>query len=78
MMKINSMLKVSLAMLAILFFAQSIQAQYFGRNKVHYQTFDFDVHQTPHYDIYTYLEDDSLILDLAQNQNNGIKCIKLF
>jgi Tol biopolymer transport system component len=30
-------------------------AQYFGRNKVLYQNFDFKVNQTPHFEIYTYL-----------------------
>jgi Tol biopolymer transport system component len=29
-------------------------AQYFGRNKVQYQTFDFHVLRTPHFDIYFY------------------------
>lgn len=32
------------------------EAQYFGRNKVLYRNFDFRVNQTPHFDIYTYLE----------------------
>ena len=31
-------------------------AQYFGRNKVLYQNFDFKVEQTPHFEIYTYLK----------------------
>ena len=57
--------RICVVLLAGLFSVLSVQAQYFGRNKVHYQTFDFDVHQTPNYDIYTYLKDDSLILDLA-------------
>ncbi len=35
-------------------------AQYFGRNKPSYQRFDFQVFQTPHFDIYHYFEDDSI------------------
>jgi len=31
--------------------------QYFGRNKVNYNRFDFTVVQTPHFSIYTYLSD---------------------
>jgi hypothetical protein len=31
-----------------------VDAQYFGRNKVQYQTFDFRILSTPHYDIHYY------------------------
>jgi Tol biopolymer transport system component len=33
-----------------------VEAQYFGRNKVQYETFDFRVLQTEHFDIYYYPE----------------------
>lgn len=36
-------------------------AQYFGRNKPGYKKFKFDVVQTPHFEIYHYLENDSMI-----------------
>jgi hypothetical protein len=32
----------------------SLAAQYFGGNKVQYESFDFDVLSTPHFDIYFY------------------------
>ena len=32
----------------------SLNAQYFGRNKVQYETFNFKVIQTKHFDIYFY------------------------
>ncbi len=44
---------------------QTVDAQYFGRNKVGYKDFDFDVYQTPHFEIYHYLDNDSLLNDLA-------------
>ena len=31
-----------------------VEAQYFGRNKVQYQTFDFRVQSTEHYDLHFY------------------------
>ena len=31
-----------------------IHAQYFGRNKVQYQSFDFQVLKTEHFDVYFY------------------------
>ncbi len=39
--------------------------QYFGRNKPSYQRFDFKMHQTPHFDIYHYFEDDSVVQAVA-------------
>jgi len=37
------------------------QAQYFGRNKANYETFDFKVQQTPHFELYHYLENDNYL-----------------
>ncbi|MFO7999700.1 MAG: basic secretory protein-like protein [Marinilabilia sp.] len=34
-------------------------AQYFGRNQVNYQKFDFKILETPNFDIYNYLEDST-------------------
>jgi Tol biopolymer transport system component len=45
------------AALAFLFVCSATapaSAQYFGRNKVHYRTFDFQVMKTEHFDIYFY------------------------
>lgn len=47
-------------------FTATLQAQYFGRNKVLYQNFDFKVNTTPHFDIYTYLKNDAQKATLAQ------------
>src|SRR3954451_4182916 len=40
--------------LALLIFPATAQAQYFGRNKVQYEHFDFKVLQTDHFDVYFY------------------------
>ena len=37
--------------------APAIDAQYFGRNKVQYRTFDFQLLQTEHFDVYHYPEE---------------------
>src|SRR6187549_1101041 len=37
--------------------AQQADAQYFGRNKVHYDRLDFRVLRTEHFDIYFYAEE---------------------
>src|SRR5476651_1967991 len=41
-------------------------AQYFGQNKVRYKNLDFKVFRTPHFEIYYYIKNDSLIKRFAQ------------
>ncbi|MBU8891989.1 MAG: hypothetical protein KOO66_04375 [Bacteroidales bacterium] len=38
----------------------------FGQNKVMYDHFDFDVYNTPHFEIYNYLKNDTFLLNLGQ------------
>jgi hypothetical protein len=45
---------VWLLLLALPIAAPGLQAQYFGRNKVQYQSFDFKVLKTKHFDVYFY------------------------
>lgn len=33
-----------------------VSAQYFGKNKVKYEDFDFKIYNTPHFEIYHYLQ----------------------
>lgn len=44
----------------------SLEAQYFGRNKVQYRSFDFEVLETPHFDIYYYPEKRESAMDAAR------------
>src|SRR5688572_25343784 len=46
------------SLLAVLACARVAEAQYFGRNKVHYDRLDFRVLQTEHFDIYYYAEEE--------------------
>ena len=43
-----------------------LNAQYFGRNKVRYESFDFRITQTPHYDIYWYPAESLVTADAAR------------
>jgi Tol biopolymer transport system component len=43
-----------------------IEAQYFGRNKVQYDDFDFRVMTTPHFDIYFYPEQEEAMRDVSR------------
>lgn len=48
--------------LTLLFFSETVSAQYYGRNKVQYTDFNWQVLKTAHFDIYYYSEME----DLAQ------------
>jgi len=50
-------LPVALAAWALVLWASPASAQYFGRNKVQYDTFEFRTLQTEHFDIYYYPEE---------------------
>lgn len=63
---VRSIRLVCVMLLACLVMITDAEAQYFGRNKPGYSTFRFDVLQTPHFEIYNYLEDDSLLKTISQ------------
>ena len=42
------------------------RAQYFGRNKVQYRAFDFQVIRTEHFDVYYYEREREAALDAAR------------
>ena len=46
--------------------APLLKAQYFGRNKVQYETFDFKVMKTEHFDIYFYPENEQAAQQAAR------------
>ncbi len=53
------------AFAVLLFWASPATAQYFGRNKPKYENYDFKVLQTPHFEIYQYLNNPELEQALA-------------
>lgn len=54
-----------LILLFILGNAFTIYGQGFGRNKPKYKKFDFEVYETPHYNIYHYFENGDVVENLA-------------
>lgn len=44
----------------------SAQAQFFGQNKVRYKNLKFKVYETPHFELYYYLKNDSLVKRFAK------------
>ncbi|MFO7445749.1 MAG: hypothetical protein R6W90_05245 [Ignavibacteriaceae bacterium] len=54
-----------LIILSVMLFTQDIYAQYFGRNKIQYENFDFRILETDHFDIYYYPEEAEAVYDAA-------------
>ena len=59
---------VRFVLLAILMalFLPTAEAQYFGRNKVQWESFDFKVLQTEHFDIYYYDQEADVVQDVGR------------
>jgi Tol biopolymer transport system component len=55
-----------LALVVLCTTADRADAQYFGQNKVQYRTFDFQVLETEHFDIYFYPEEEAAARDAAR------------
>lgn len=51
---------ITLALVLLIAWSDA-QAQYFGRNKPNYENFDFKVLQSPHFELYHYLDNDTYI-----------------
>jgi hypothetical protein len=58
--------RVVLSVLLTLLIVPIAQAQYFGRNKVQWEQFDFKVLQTEHFDIYYYEQEADVVEDIAR------------
>jgi len=59
----------SIAFLFLIFFclvSGSVNAQYFGQNLVRYKNLKFKVNQSPHFELYHYLKNDSLVKHFIQ------------
>ena len=54
------------AALCVATLASSLQAQYFGRNKVRYESFNFRILETPHFDIFYYPAESVVTMDAAR------------
>ncbi len=65
-MKNIEIIRRIIPLLLTVLLAPQAYGQYFGKNKVNYETFDFKIYRTPHFQIYHYLDNEQKIKDLAQ------------
>jgi Tol biopolymer transport system component len=63
---LSRLASLGLAAAAALAFTGPAQAQYFGRNKVQYRAFDFQIIRTDHFDVYYYEREREAALDAAR------------
>jgi WD40 repeat protein len=57
---------IAACLIGSLLLSLNANAQYFGQNKVRYKDLKFKVYKTPHFEIYYYLKNDSMIKRFAQ------------
>jgi Tol biopolymer transport system component len=63
-MRVVSRFVLSVLLLSLL--TPAAQAQYFGRNKVQWENFEFKMLQTEHFDIYYYEQEADVVHDIAR------------
>ena len=64
--KISVWIVFSFTLFAFLSSSFSVNAQYFGQNKVRYKKLNFKVYETPHFSLYYYLRNENLVKRFAQ------------
>lgn len=65
--QLSNSARLLFALIAFCFMLPNIsQAQYFGQNKMRYKKLNFKVYETPHFDLYYYLKNDSMVRWLAK------------
>ncbi|NGP76313.1 hypothetical protein G3570_06700 [Balneolaceae bacterium YR4-1] len=63
----NKLRKLYLAVIILLFaIPEAASGQYFGRNQVQYEDFDFQILHTEHFDIYHYPQEEKAVKDLGK------------
>jgi len=62
----NNLRRLSLLLAALALFSRPATAQYFGRNSVQYETFNFKILRTQHFDIYFYDKEASSAAEAAR------------
>jgi hypothetical protein len=64
--KTQKLIFILLCLIGSLLISTGAHAQYFGQNKVRYKNLKFKVYKTPHFEIYYYLKNDSMVKRFAQ------------
>ena len=57
----------------LIFIPNSSYSQYFGQNKVNYEQFDFKIYETPHFEIYHYMDSNKIMEDFGYQTEHWYK-----
>src|SRR5690606_40711193 len=57
-----------IAIILMMIVPVTASAQYFGQNKMRYKKLKFDVRETPHFEMYSYLKNDSMLTWLRSEE----------
>src|SRR5512137_1235450 len=60
-LRIRSVILTAATVAALAILSAPLAAQFYGRNKVQYQKFDFRIMKTRHFDVYFYLQDEQTV-----------------
>lgn len=63
--EIHRLKNVIVILLSLIFLSENINAQYFGRNKIKYEDFDFQVLKTENFNLHYYPKETSIVYDAA-------------
>src|SRR6056297_3098269 len=70
----NTTIRIVAGFFLLSFFAvPSSFGQYFGQNKVNYEIFNFEIYETPHFEIYNYLDQNQAVQNLGQQTEQWYK-----
>lgn len=73
MKKTTTFLLLGISVLILVLTTFSAKAQYFGQNKVRFKKLNFKVLQTPHFEIYYYIENEKLLKKFSQDAETWYK-----
>jgi Tol biopolymer transport system component len=72
-MGLRSFIISGLMCLGMVFISIFSYSQYFGQNKVNYEKYQFEIYETPHFQIYNYLNHNSAVQRLGQQSEQWYK-----
>ncbi len=69
-MRTNKVFYILLTLVLLFPGADDVMGQYFGQNKVNYERFDFEIYETPHFQIYNYLDNNEAIQRIGRQSEH--------
>ena len=65
-MRNTSLISITGIFMLLFYLVPQSYGQYFGQNKVNYERFNFEIYETPHFEIYNYLDQNQAVQNIGQ------------